>query len=219
MSTCKSLLRACPSQRQATLLPFTQARHESTTRRHRKLLALPPSPSYTPSHSEPTLVFNPPSSAPNVYHTPLKFLPKQDKRRQLYSAALASSTVAAQRLQNPAIASPGTPLSSTSSLPPRPSTALPAALRQPYEKKYNVTPEQMEEMRRLRAQDPDTWTRAKLAEKFGCSQFFVGMVAKNEEKAERVRIAHEKKREYWGIRRRTAKEDRERRKVLWGQDA
>ena len=92
MSASKSVLRTCLSTRQPSLLPRVQCRHESTARRHKKLLALPEAPSYTPSRSEPSLIFNPPSSAPSVYHTPLKFLPKDDKRRQLYSAALSSPT-------------------------------------------------------------------------------------------------------------------------------
>ena len=58
-----------------------------------------------------------------------------------------------------------------------------------------------------------------MAEKFGCSQFFVGMVAKVPEKAEQVSREHEDARRRWGQRRRIAREDRERRKVLWGSDA
>jgi hypothetical protein len=75
------------------------------------------------------------------------------------------------------------------------------------------------EIRRLRAADPDTWTRVKLAERFGCSQFFVGLVAKNKDKAEKVERAHEEMRNRWGVRRREAREDRVRRKSLWGRDA
>lgn len=74
-------------------------------------------------------------------------------------------------------------------------------------------------MRALRAQDPDKWTRARLAEKFGCSQFFVGMVAKAPEKAEKVAREHEDARARWGRIRREAREDRGRRKALWGRDA
>ena len=219
MSTCKPLLRMCSRQRQPSLLPFTQYRNESTTRRHRKLLALPEAPSYTSDRSSPTLIFNPPSSAPNVYHTPLKFLPKEDKRRQLYAAAQIYTTTAAHRRQTPSIASLGTPLSAPSALPPRPSAALPAPVRTPYEKKYHLSAQEIEEIRRLRASDPDQWTRIRLAEKFGCSQFFVGMVAKASEKAERVSREHERNRRKWGSTRRLAREDRERRKVLWGRDA
>lgn len=59
----------------------------------------------------------------------------------------------------------------------------------------------------------------KLAEKFGCSQFFVGMVAKDEGAAERVAREHERSRAKWGERRREARSGRERRKELWGRDA
>ncbi|USP78490.1 uncharacterized protein yc1106_05764 [Curvularia clavata] len=222
MSTCKSLLRACPSQWQpVSLLPRTQTRFESTTRRHRKLLALPAAPSYTPDTSSPSLIYNPPSSAPNVHHMPLKFLPKEDKRRQLYASAHQQAQHAALARQNPSIASPGTPLHSPSGahLPPRPSTALPPPVRTPYEKKYHLSETEVAEIRRLRAADPDTWTRVKLAEKFGCSQFFVGLVAKNEGKAGRVERQHDEARQKWGTRRREAREDRGRRRELWGRDS
>lgn len=220
MSTCKSLLRACPSQWQApSLLPRTQCRFESTTRRHRKLLALPAAPSYTADTSSPSLVFNPPSSAPNVYHTPLKFLPKDDKRRQLYASAHQQAQHIALARQTSPIASPGTPLHTASHVPPRPSSALPPPVRTPYEKQYHLSESDVAEMRRLRRSDPDTWTRVKLAERFGCSQFFVGLVAKNEAKAERVAAEHEAARAKWGVRRREAREDRVRRKVAWGRDA
>ncbi|KAF2125876.1 hypothetical protein P153DRAFT_369878 [Dothidotthia symphoricarpi CBS 119687] len=219
MSTCRTLLRTSCAQRQPSLLPLLQSRHESTTRRHKKLLALPEAPSYTPDRAAPTLIFNPPSSAPNVYHTPLKFLPKHDKRRQLYSAAQIYSTTSAHRRQTSPVASPGTPLSASSLLPPRPSAALPAPVRTPYDKTYNVTEEDVQKIRQLRAEDPIKWTRVKLAEKFGCSQFFVGMVAKAAEKAVKVEAEHEAMRRRWGDRRREAREDRQRRKVLWGRDA
>jgi hypothetical protein len=219
MSTCKSLLRASFQTRQSSLLPTTQCRHESSTRRHRKLLALPEAPSYTSNTSAPTLVFNPPSSAPNVYHTPLKFLPKEDKRRQLFKAAEQYASRDAHSKQTSAIAAPGTPLHTSGFLPPRPSANLPAPLRQPYEKTYHLTEAEVAEIRRLRSKDPEQWTRVRLAEKFGCSQFFVGLVAKNEGKGERVESGHEEQRRKWGVRRREAREDRGRRKVLWGRDA
>jgi hypothetical protein len=219
MSTCKTLLRTCSKQRQSSLTPLTHCRHESTARRHQKLLALPEAPSYTSDRSTPTLIFNPPSSAPNVYHTPLKFLPKDDKRRQLYTAALKQSTVTALRQKSSPIAAPGTPLHTSSFLPPRPTAALPAPVRAPYEKKYHLTDKEIGEIRQLRTQDPYTWTRVKLAEKFGCSQFFVGMVVKAKEKAKEVEAGHAEMRKLWGAKRREAREDRERRKVLWGRDA
>jgi hypothetical protein len=218
---CKPLLLATsqPLRLPTTLLPLLQKRSESTTRRHKKLLTVPQTPSYTPSTSQPTLIFNPPSAAPNVYHTPLKFLPKDDKRRKLFSAALNYSTATSLHAKLSPIASAGTPLSTTSHLPPKPTAALPAPLRAPYEKSYNVTPAQIDEMRQLRASDPEMWTRVRLAERFGCSQFFVGLVAKNEGKAGRVEREHERARKRWGGRKRIAREDRGRRKGLWGRDA
>jgi hypothetical protein len=218
MSASKSVLRTCLNTRQPSLVPRVQCRHESTARRHRKLLALPEAPSYTPSSSAPSLIFNPPSSAPSVYHTPLKFLPKDDKRRQMYAHALSASSSAALRHKSSPVAAPGTPLSANSHLPPRPSAALPAPVRTAYDKKYHLSEAQIAEIRQLRLGDPDKWTRVKLAEKFGCSQFFVGMVVKVPEKAARVEAEHQGMREKWGKRRREAREERERRKVLWGRD-
>ncbi|KAH6633679.1 mitochondrial ribosomal protein subunit L20-domain-containing protein [Boeremia exigua] len=219
MSASKSVLRTCLNTRQQpALLPRVQCRHESTARRHKKLLALPEAPSYTPSRSEPSLIFNPPSSAPSVYHTPLKFLPANDKRRSLYSAALSYSNTTALRRQASPVASPGTPLSAPSHLPPRPSAALPPPVRAPYAKKYHLDDAQIAEIRRLRLGDPEKWTRVKLAERFGCSQFFVGMLVKVPEKAARIEGEHQAAREKWGRRRREAREEREKRKVLWGRD-
>ncbi|OSS51591.1 hypothetical protein B5807_03531 [Epicoccum nigrum] len=216
MSASTPLLRTI---RQPSLAPLTQRRHESTARRHKKLLALPAAPSYTPSSPQPSLVFNPPSAAPSVYHTPLKFLPASDARRRMYGAATAHASTTALRRKASPVAQPGTPLHASSSLlPPRPSAALPAPVRAPYDKKYHLGPAEMDQIRHLRLSDPDTWTRVKLAEKFGCSQFFVGMVVKAPEKAERVEQEHQGAREKWGRRRREAREERERRKELWGRD-
>ena len=230
-----TLSRICVNTRQSpSLLPRLQTRHESTTRRHRKLLALPEAPSFTPDRSSPILIFNPQSAAPSVYHTPLKFLPKEDKRRALFAAQAGTSTRSALTTRTPLTATPGTPLHTSSFsrppnapntnpsaafLPPRPSASLPPALRTPYEKKYNLTSAEIAEIQRLRKADPERWTRVKLAEKFGCTQFFVGMVAKNEGKAERVEKEHERARGKWGKARGLAREDRGRRKVLWGRDA
>lgn len=202
----------------STLLPRTQSRCESTTRRHRKLLRVNQAPSYTPSTTEPTIIYNPPSAAPSVYHTPLKFLPASDARRQMYSSALVKSTLSAYRTHTAPTASAGTPLSTQSLMPPKPSANLPPPVRAPYEKKYHLSEKEIEEIRQLRREDPDTWTRVKLAERYGCSQFFVGMVAKNGEKAERVARGHEESRGKWGKVRREAREMRGRRREMWGRD-
>lgn len=91
------------------------------------------------------------------------------------------------------------------------------------EKKYHLGPAQIEEIRTLRQSDPWKWTRKALAEKFECSQFFVGMVgelvspagvekkASEEQKLEELRAR-------WGRRKKIAREDRGRRRELWYQD-
>ncbi|KAF2729181.1 hypothetical protein EJ04DRAFT_476043 [Polyplosphaeria fusca] len=218
MSTCKSLTRICAQSSRSTFLPTTQRRHESTARRHKKLLHVQQAPSFTPDRASPTLIFNPPSSAPSVYHTPLKFLPREDKRKDLYQKALNLSMHAALRTHTPNVAAPGTPLSAPSNLPPRPSNALPPAVRTPYDKKYHLTDVEIDDIRRLRLEDPEYWTRARLAEKFECSQFFVSLIVKAPEKAARVEGEHAKMRARWGERRTRARVDRARRKELWGRD-
>ena len=87
------------------------------------------------------------------------------------------------------------------------------------EKKYHLTPKEIEEIRRLRTEDPWLWTRKKLAEKFECSQFFVGMVAEAPvEKKEYEKVKEEGVKERWGRRRRYAREDRGKRRELWAMD-
>ncbi|KAF2742757.1 hypothetical protein M011DRAFT_411860 [Sporormia fimetaria CBS 119925] len=206
------------------LTSLTQTRHASTTRRHTKLQRLPAAPSYTgattttSSSPQPTLIYNPPSSAPSVYHTPAKFLPDSDTRKRLYTSALTTHTLTSLGTKTSPIAAVGTALSAPSYPLPKPSSKLPPAVRGVYEKKYHLGQKEVEEIRRLREEDPEVWTREKLAERFGCSQFFVGMVAKNAMKAERVEGVHAGMRERWGSRRRMAREDRVRRRGLWGRD-
>lgn len=200
-----------------------QQRHESTTRRHRKLLNIPPLPEQprAPSGSSGRsrifpdarpasdyVVFDPPSSAPNVYHTPAKFLPATDVRRKLFAQPLPS-VIQGNRTDSPA-------QQQASEAAAR---SLPPPIRAPYEKKYHVTPEQMEEMRTLRRQDEVLWTKTKLAEKFSCSKLFVGMVveASAERKAKLQRI-DEGRRRSWGLKKRTAREERSRRRETWGRD-
>jgi hypothetical protein len=172
-------------------------RHESSFRRTKQRLRVKPDPSFasSDSYTQDHIIFNPPSSAPSVYHTPSKFLPPNDRRRQLIADI------------------PGhAPLSQTSKLPP--------PVRKPYEKQYHLTAADMEEMRRLRREDPDIWTRDKLAKKFDCSNLFVGIVcqASLERKEAQQQILEAVKLK-WGRRRRVAREDRVKRRELWGRDA
>lgn len=68
-------------------------------------------------------------------------------------------------------------------------------------------------------EDPFTWSRKKLAEKFDCSQLFVGMVAQaSQVKKDEERAKLEEVKLKWGPKKRFAREDRGKRRVLWGRD-
>ncbi|KAF2138464.1 uncharacterized protein K452DRAFT_216082, partial [Aplosporella prunicola CBS 121167] len=206
----------------------TQCRHESTTRRMTKLHRLPGSPAFTPpaSRTQDHIVYNPPSAAPNVAHTPVKFLPKGDRRRELaaMTARLTGARDGASHAHNAysAITATGTPLSAASFPPsratPTNSAALPPPVRAPYTKKYHLTEADIEEIRRLRRDDPAVWTREALAKKFDCSQFFVGLVAPAPERGAAKALELEEARKRWGRRKREAREDRVRRREMWGRD-
>lgn len=176
-------------------------RHASSSRRTAKKLRVKPDQTFTdsvlPDQINDHVVFNPPSSAPSVYQTPAAFLPPGDPRRRL----LAESHSHVNPYEDP-----------DRRLPP-------PVRRLPQEKKYHLREEEITEIRRLRTIDPSVWTRKKLAEKFDCSQFFVGMVVQaTQEKKEKERQILENVKEKWGRRRRYAREDRAKRRDLWERD-
>ncbi|KAK5164763.1 uncharacterized protein LTR77_009426 [Saxophila tyrrhenica] len=184
-------------------------RNASSFRRTRKALRVKPDPSFAPSKTEPTdhIIFNPPSSAPNVYHTPSKFLPASDPRRKLHTLAPSSTTTPPS---TPSTSSPNEASASASRL---------RSIRPQYEKKYHLGREQIDEIRRLREEDPRQWTRVRLAEKFECSQFFVSLCCSAPAvKKEQDRQLEAIKRR-WGRRKTEAREERKARKALWGRDA
>lgn len=168
-------------------------RHESSYRRTKHRLNVKPDSSFllsNNSHQQDHIVFNPPSSAPSVQHTPLIFLPKEDKRRQLF-AATAARTPAPTRL------------------PPVIQKFKPVGVR------HHLTEKDIEEIRKLRSSDPFQWSAAKLARKFNCSMFFVKMCCEApEEKKELERQKLEALRARWGPKRRRAREDMLKRKEL-----
>ncbi|KAI9789114.1 MAG: hypothetical protein M1816_006364 [Peltula sp. TS41687] len=198
-------------------------RYESSYRRTRKKLAIKPDPSFLSSScagsdalsaEQDHIVFNPPSSAPSIYHTPIKFLPKDDPRRVLFlnnqlqqqqhTSSSSSSTTAAEDSPSP---------------PPPPPPPLPPPIRKPYTKSYHLTETDIAEIRRLRQKDPDMWTRTKLAKKFKCSSLFVGIVCQaTKERLEQRAEALEAIKARWGKKRTMAREDRVRRRELWGRD-
>lgn len=197
-SASKSFFKLC-----AIVLQPVSKRHAATYRRSRIKLNIKPDPTMLPSKTEAHdhIIYNPPPSMPNIYHTPTIFLPKDDRRREL-QAALNPNTQAIG----------GPPLLEQTTPPP---------VRQPYEKRYHLNTEQMKEMRALREDDPYKWTRSALAKRFDCSNLFVAMVTEgltNAKQKEQKQVT-ELVRSNWGVKRRTAREDRTLRKERWYRDA
>lgn len=204
----------------------TFIRHEASARRTTKHLHLPPDPSFLPlpqryirtsqspyarttygvkaprrvliSESRSSIIYNPPSSMPNVYETPNIFLPAGDPRKILSTPQSASGTEVTN------IDSPSSP-------------PLPPPLRPITEKKYHLTEADISEIRRLRAKDPVKNSRTVLAKRYNASRFFVGMVAEASSQHKKQKWQEmESVKESWGKRRRGAREDRKRRREGWG---
>lgn len=83
-----------------------------------------------------------------------------------------------------------------------------------------MSDEAIAEMRQLRQEDPDTWTTASLARRFGCSQTFVMIKAplKMSERKKRLRARdaeHAEFRSQWGQRRSMVRDIRQKRREFW----
>ncbi|KAH8688886.1 putative 60S ribosomal protein L20 [Talaromyces proteolyticus] len=168
-------------------------RYQSSYQRTKRRLRIKPDASFRPS-DEPhdQIIFNPPSSAPTVFHTPSKFLPEGDVRKTLT-----------------------TPLLSNDITPEN----LASATTKSQEKKYHLTKEDVMEIQKLRVQDPVTWSKWKLARRFECSPNFIHMVCQGiPQKYELQKKVLEAVTSRWGAKRRMAREDRQLRKEAWARD-
>ncbi|KKA28803.1 hypothetical protein TD95_002874 [Thielaviopsis punctulata] len=166
-----------------------------TAARTKRSLTLPPHESMQPSTaSSDTIIYNPPSSAASVFHTPFKFLPKTDPRRTANLDAIL-----------------GTKSSLTmADLPPP--LDVPSRGDAP---SYHLTRADALEIQRLRAEDPEKWSIAALATKFKCSKVFITVctaapAAHKEKLAKQLELVQSR----WGPRRRQAREDRTKRKQM-----
>lgn len=168
-------------------------RHQSSYRRTKQRLRIKPDASFGPSNqNRDHIVYNPPSSAPSVYHTPNKFLPSNDARKSMTSEQSITMNV----------------------------KELPGVYKPSEDGKYHLTPSDVEEIRQLRLSDPMTWSRHKLAKKFECSPLFIAMVCEaSPEKKAIQRQVLESVQSRWGPKRRMAREDRQLRRETWGRDA
>lgn len=182
--------------RHQCLLQFSTSsrRHEQSYRRAQHRLNIRPDSSFLQSQESPKqdhIIFNPPSSAPNVLHTPLKFLPKEDKRRAAQAALEAK-------------------------INPTPKYLPPPVSRKPEVPRHHLTEADIKEIQRLRREEgAEEWTSQRLARKFNCSVVFVAICLRqcggeppdpNHKNAEQLKMEAVKKR--WGPRRKMAHEDK-----------
>ncbi|KAI9480826.1 MAG: mitochondrial ribosomal protein subunit L20-domain-containing protein [Benjaminiella poitrasii] len=72
---------------------------------------------------------------------------------------------------------------------------------------------EINEMRQLRTSDPTTWTRSKLAKKFGCSPLFVSMTAPLNDTTHLIK--NESDNSNQGYKRRFMAQERQKRRTLW----
>ncbi|KAL6905092.1 mitochondrial ribosomal protein subunit L20 domain-containing protein [Trichoderma evansii] len=194
-------LRLLASSKTAAPLPLIPSRGHKTTTRTKRALKIAPHDSFLPSRTATavadSIIYNPPSSEASPEHTPFIFLPRNDPRRQAILRLRSSG--------NDPTAYDSSSVTAESDLPPE----MRYKRRQP---KYNLTKEHIEEMRRLRSEDPLTWSVQKLARKFECSTVFVQMAAPAPaEHLEWLKAKMERKMERWGPKRTQAREDRKRR--------
>lgn len=169
-------------------------RNQSSYRRSKPRLRVKPDASFGPSSDQfqEHIIHNPPSSAPSVYQTPSKFLPADDVRRTLRSKTSTNSSETQE---------------------------FPSVFKSIPEKKYHLSQSDIEEIRKLRLNDPMTWSRWKLAKRFDCSPMFIAMVCEaSPQKKEIQRQVLEAVQSRWGTKRRMAREDRQLRKESWGRD-
>jgi len=182
-------------------LNTTARRHQSSTRRTKHYLNVKPHDSFLPNPSiqHDHIIFNPPSSAPSVIHTPIKFLPKEDKRRPLFA------TIASRQANTAA------------KLPPIIERFKPWDVP-----KHHLKDSDILEIQRLRASDPEKWTVLRLSKKFNCARAFIMMCSSEEcpeEKKDMDRQRLEATKARWGPRKTRGKEDRMKRIELALKDA
>ncbi|KAL7814436.1 mitochondrial ribosomal protein subunit L20 domain-containing protein [Trichoderma gracile] len=199
----------------SSVLPtLISTRGHKTTARTKRSLKMAPHDSFLPSRSAAfpaadQIIYNPPASEASPEHTPFIFLPRSDPRRlailRLRNNNNNNNNSSSDPFTASQSASPSTEAAADGDLPPE----MRYKRRQP---KYNLTKEHIDEMRRLRAEDPLTWSVQRLARKFECSTVFVQMAAPAPaEHLKWLRAKMERKMERWGPIRSAAREDRKRR--------
>ncbi|KAF8724908.1 hypothetical protein AX14_008475 [Amanita brunnescens Koide BX004] len=116
---------------------------------------------------------------------------------------------------------PASPLLWQYPTPPDDTPLPPVSRARLYKPQPERLPEEdVEKIRQLRRSDPETYTRQKLAQMFGCTQTFVGAVA-GLKKSLRKKVIRkeaarfERQREAWSEQKVTARAIRGKRRELW----
>ncbi|EGR45134.1 uncharacterized protein TRIREDRAFT_81779 [Trichoderma reesei QM6a] len=211
-------ISSSPSPSSALLVvPLISTRGHKTTARTKRSLKMAPHDSFLPSRSAAfpaadQIIYNPPASEASPEHTPFIFLPRNDPRR-LAILRLRNNNTFSDPSSQPSSSSSSSPSSTEAAAAAAGDGELPPEMRyKRRQPKYNLTKEHIDEMRRLRAEDPLTWSVQRLARKFECSTVFVQMAAPAPEEHLRwLRAKMERKKERWGPIRTAAREDRKRR--------
>ncbi|KAM7191884.1 mitochondrial ribosomal protein subunit L20 domain containing protein [Naviculisporaceae sp. PSN 640] len=205
-ATCSSLLSSNSRNHLFSPCKNTAAvagiRQKSSAARLRRAHMISPHPSFVQTDaSADRIIFNPPSSEASVYHTPFKFLPKSDPRRRHNISEFFKSQAGTQA---EAAGASGSSLDAAK---------LPVVKKWAWdEKPHHVTAEQVEEIRRLRTEDPVKNSVHKLASKYNCSALFIRMcVQAPEEHKAKVKEEEEKIKSRWGPIRSAARAERKRR--------
>lgn len=149
------------------------------------------SSAYKPKLKQPKgLIHHPPPSAPSsTSDTPDLFLPNDDPRKGLN---LSGENI------------------DIKNAPP---------LSEPKEKSYNLTPKDIEEIKRLRLAEPYKYTKKALAEQFKVSEFTISLVSDQDKERKKDmdgRLAFIKSR--WSKNRTEARLERQKRQQFWYRD-
>lgn len=195
--------RRCLTSTRAALK--TQIRSKATAARTRRSLNIPPHPSFlTPDTrlEQDTIVFNPPSASTSVYHTPFKFLPKNDPRRRANLTSLFESHFGSTHTPATLEQMPTVRLSREKDIHQNPDRAP-------------ITKAEVEEMRALRLSDPHKWSVRNLSAKFDMPMGFVMACCQApKEKIDFERRKMELIQKRWAPSKKKAMEERKKRAEL-----
>lgn len=135
------------------------------------------------------LIYNPPAALPSLKDTPKVFLPPNDPRLKFMADKFK--------------------VYSQEELAEMP--VIYGAKRD-----YTLTPEIIEQIIKLRSEDPDTWTIAKLAARFNVDAKKVNVVTGfSHQKQQRMLLELTKLKSEWSEKKALARQDRHRRKQQW----